>query len=133
MKLTDRQKQILSLAAAGLLAKECAHRLGITVRTVEAHRVQAIVQLGARNTIHAVAIAIRKGIIPLAAGMALGTVSFVPRLDIVTNYYHSARNVVPMEVVCVDEPFHLHPHDVPLAGGLRYCADKDDQPKRSYF
>jgi DNA-binding NarL/FixJ family response regulator len=64
MKLTERQKQILCLAASGMLAKECAYALGITVRTVEAHRVQAVLLLGAKNLTHAVAIAIRQGLIP---------------------------------------------------------------------
>jgi DNA-binding CsgD family transcriptional regulator len=35
--LTSRQAEVLRLAAAGLVAKEIARRLGISVRTVEGH------------------------------------------------------------------------------------------------
>jgi DNA-binding CsgD family transcriptional regulator len=133
MLLTDRQKQILNMAAEGWLAKECAHTLGITVRTVEAHRVQAIVQLGAKNTTHAVAIAIRKGIIPLVAGIALGVTCLFSRTDSVMDSVRGVERPVPMDEKCVDEPFHFQPHDTPWADGLRYCADQDDQPLRRNF
>jgi DNA-binding CsgD family transcriptional regulator len=35
--LTSRQAEVLRLAAAGLVAKEIARRLGISIRTVEGH------------------------------------------------------------------------------------------------
>jgi DNA-binding CsgD family transcriptional regulator len=130
MMLTNRQKQILNMAAEGWLAKECAYKLGITVRTVEAHRVQAIVQLGAKNTTHAVALAIRKGLIPLAAGLTLGVICLFSRTDSVMDSVRDAEKPVPVDELCVDDPFHLYPHDAPVAGGLRYCTDQDDQPAR---
>lgn len=125
MQLTERQKQILSLASSGMLAKECAHKLGVTVRTVEAHRVRAIVQLKARNTVHAVAIAIRHGLIPLVAGMTLGALCFVPSLDIMAGSVRSVINVsfrpLQVQAQCVDEPLHLYPRDE------RYCTEQTNQ------
>lgn len=122
VKLTERQKEILSLAASGLLAKQCAHVLGITVRTVEAHRVQAILLLGARNITHAVAIAIRKGIIPLVAGAALGLFCLSGPLKGVMGNYEGARKTYPLRDKCFDDAFHLYKHD------RRYCTDDIHKP-----
>jgi DNA-binding NarL/FixJ family response regulator len=36
--LTDREREVLSLIAEGLLNKQIADRLGIGVRTIETHR-----------------------------------------------------------------------------------------------
>jgi DNA-binding NarL/FixJ family response regulator len=36
--LTEREKQVLSLIAEGLLNKQIADKLGIGVRTIETHR-----------------------------------------------------------------------------------------------
>jgi FixJ family two-component response regulator len=47
--LTDRQKQVMELAAAGLSNKEIALRLGISPRTVENHRAWMMERMGARN------------------------------------------------------------------------------------
>lgn len=111
MNLTDRQKEILSLAASGMLAKECAHLLGLAVRTVEAHRVKAVTLLGAKNTTHAVAIAIRKGIIPVAALLS------GPELSIMSHGYREARAPAHrLTMDCLDDPLHSYPHD------RRYCS-----------
>jgi LuxR family transcriptional regulator, quorum-sensing system regulator BjaR1 len=61
--LTPRQTEILRWAAEGLLSREIADLLNISKRTVDVHIVDAIQNLGARNRTHAVAIALRKGII----------------------------------------------------------------------
>ena len=47
--LTSRQTEVLRLAAAGLVAKEIACRLGISVRTVEGHLGVMRQRTGTRN------------------------------------------------------------------------------------
>ncbi len=47
--LSERQRQVLELAAAGLSNKEIAERLGISFRTVEIHRSWMMERMGARN------------------------------------------------------------------------------------
>lgn len=57
--LTPRQREILDLAADGLLNKQIAYKLDITVATVKAHVSEAIRRLRAANRTHAVAICLR--------------------------------------------------------------------------
>lgn len=45
-KLTSREREIMSLACEGLLNKEIATRLKLSVRTVESHRGHAIQKIG---------------------------------------------------------------------------------------
>jgi two-component system response regulator FixJ len=47
--LSDRQRQVMELAAKGLLNKEIAQHLGISPRTVEIHRAWMMTRMGARN------------------------------------------------------------------------------------
>jgi len=47
--LSERQRQVLELAVAGLSNKEIAQRLGISFRTVEIHRAWMMERMGARN------------------------------------------------------------------------------------
>jgi two-component system response regulator FixJ len=47
--LTERQRQVMELAATGLSNKEIATRLGISPRTVEIHRAWMMERMGARN------------------------------------------------------------------------------------
>ena len=47
--LTERQRQVLDLAVAGLSNKEIAEHLGISFRTVENHRAWMMERMGARN------------------------------------------------------------------------------------
>ncbi len=63
--LSPRQREILSLAAQGLLDREIAERLQITGSTVRQHLCKIHHRLKARNTTHAVAIALEKHIIRL--------------------------------------------------------------------
>jgi two-component system response regulator FixJ len=47
--LTERQRQVMELAALGLSNKEIGKRLGISSRTVEVHRAWMMEKMGARN------------------------------------------------------------------------------------
>ncbi|WP_262027619.1 response regulator transcription factor [Microvirga sp. Mcv34] len=59
--LSEREKQILKLAADGAGSKETGSILGITDATVKVHRKSLYRKMGAKNAPHAVAIAFRKG------------------------------------------------------------------------
>ncbi len=61
--LTERQREILQLVAEGNSNKEIADRLGVTVKTVEAHRAQVTERLGIRDLPGLVRFAIRAGLI----------------------------------------------------------------------
>lgn len=61
--LSGRQAQILYLRSQGLERKEIAGQLGISEQTVMSHIKVAQKVLEARNSLHAVSIAIRSGYI----------------------------------------------------------------------
>lgn len=63
--ITPRQLQVLRLYANGLTSIEIAAELAISVRTVEEHLKGCRVELKAKNSVHAVALAMQKGIIKL--------------------------------------------------------------------
>ncbi len=63
--LTPREREILKLIAGGKQNKEIADLLGISVRTVQAHRTNLMDKLGAHDRTELVKYAIRKGIIDL--------------------------------------------------------------------
>jgi len=63
--LTDRQREVLQLAAEGLTSAEIARRLSISPRTAEAHRAQIMRKLGLSNQADLIRYAIRQGILPL--------------------------------------------------------------------
>lgn len=63
--ITPRQLQVLRLYANGLTSIEIAAELAISVRTVEQHLQGARRDLDAKNSVHAVALAMQKGIIKL--------------------------------------------------------------------
>ncbi len=48
-KLTDRERQIAGFLASGLLNRQIAERLGISMRTVETHRQTGFKKLGIKN------------------------------------------------------------------------------------
>lgn len=52
--LTQREREVLGLVAAGNLNKQIAATLGIAVRTVEVHRAHAREKLGAKTAAEAV-------------------------------------------------------------------------------
>jgi DNA-binding NarL/FixJ family response regulator len=61
--LTPRQREILQLAAEGHSSKEIAERLGLSYRTVEAHRAQVMERLGVHDLAGLVRFAVRVGLI----------------------------------------------------------------------
>ena len=63
VQLTARQREILRHIAQGHATKEIAHRLGISPKTVEAHRAQLMEHLGMRDIASLVRYAIRIGLI----------------------------------------------------------------------
>lgn len=63
--LTPREVEVLSLVARGLGNKEVGHQLGTAPGTVKAHVQSILSKLGAKDRTHAVAIAIRRGILHL--------------------------------------------------------------------
>jgi LuxR family quorum sensing-dependent transcriptional regulator len=63
LKLTVREREVLTWAAQGKSAHEIGEILKITRRTVDEHVQHAILKLGASNRTHAVAVALREEII----------------------------------------------------------------------
>jgi DNA-binding NarL/FixJ family response regulator len=61
-KLTRREKEILGYVARGLISKEIADKLRISVKTVETHRAHIIAKLNLHSTAELVKYAIQKGI-----------------------------------------------------------------------
>ncbi len=62
-ELTDRELEVLAIAAEGLTNKEIGRRLFISDRTVGIHLAHAMDRLGARNRLEAVQIAQRRGLL----------------------------------------------------------------------
>ncbi len=61
--LTQREREVLRLLADGLRTEEIGRRLFLSPATVKVHVVKALHKLGARTRSHAVATALRTGII----------------------------------------------------------------------
>lgn len=61
--LTDREREIVALVAEGLTNREIAQRLGVSVRTVETHRANAMRKLHLRTTAELALYAGRAGLI----------------------------------------------------------------------
>ncbi len=61
--LTPRQREILQLVAEGNTSKEIAERLGLSFKTVEAHRAQIMERLGVRDLAGLVRFAVRVGLV----------------------------------------------------------------------
>ena len=61
--LTDREIQVVRLIAEGLINREIAERLGISVKTVDTHRGNIMEKLNVHNTAELIKYAIRKGIV----------------------------------------------------------------------
>ena len=61
--LTPRQREVLQLLAEGKAAKEIAHVLGISVKTVEFHKAAIMDELGLRSTAQMTRYALEHGIV----------------------------------------------------------------------
>jgi DNA-binding NarL/FixJ family response regulator len=61
--LTDRERQVLSVAAQGLTARQIGSRLGLRERTVTTHLSRIYKKLGAAGRLHAIDRATRSGLI----------------------------------------------------------------------
>ena len=64
-ELTQRELEVLALIREGCRNKQVARRLGISETTVNFHIRNLVQKLGANDRAHAVAIAIRRGLVPL--------------------------------------------------------------------
>ena len=62
--LTARQREILQLIAEGRTNRQIAEVIGVTVKTVEAHRAQLMERLDIRDVPGLVRLAIRAGLVP---------------------------------------------------------------------
>lgn len=69
--LSERQIEVLGLAALGWTDSEIAQRLYISVHTARAHLQAIRERMGARNTTHAVAMALAAGVIEVDAHSAI--------------------------------------------------------------
>ncbi len=61
--ITRRQRQILQMLADGMTTEKAAKKLGLSSETVRTHAKAALPRLGATDRAHAVAIALRGGLI----------------------------------------------------------------------
>jgi len=61
--LTDRQREVLRLVVAGKSAKEIAHALDISPRTVEFHKYRLMESLGLKSNAELIHFAIKNGIV----------------------------------------------------------------------
>lgn len=61
--LTPRQRQILQFVTKGVHAKEIAHRLGLSRKTVDAHRAQIMARLRVDDLPSLIRLAIREGLV----------------------------------------------------------------------
>jgi FixJ family two-component response regulator len=63
-RLTPRERGVLEFVASGLSNRVIATRLGISNRTVEVHRTNAIAKMAANNSAEAVRMALQAGMFP---------------------------------------------------------------------
>jgi DNA-binding NarL/FixJ family response regulator len=63
IKLTDREREVLVVAAEGLTARQIATRLGVRERTVTTHLARIYGKLGVGNRLAAIRLATRSGLV----------------------------------------------------------------------
>jgi DNA-binding NarL/FixJ family response regulator len=63
--LTNREREILPLAARGLSSSEIGRQLNISPRTVEVHRSRILHKLGLQNQAELIRFALQRGILPI--------------------------------------------------------------------
>jgi DNA-binding CsgD family transcriptional regulator len=73
--LTARERDVLAGAADGETAEQTGARLYLSSETVKSYRKRAIAKLGAKNGTHAVALALRTGLLPLRRPVAMHAVT----------------------------------------------------------
>lgn len=64
--LTEREREVLGLVGSGLSTREISGRLVISPKTVENHKQRIFDKLGVQSQAHAVAVAMRAGLLGLA-------------------------------------------------------------------
>lgn len=64
-RLTEREREVLSVAAEGLTAKEIADRLGVRERTVTTHLARIYGKLGVTSRLAALRVAARSGLVSI--------------------------------------------------------------------
>jgi DNA-binding NarL/FixJ family response regulator len=64
-ELSDREREVLDLVAAGKSNKQIAKALGIADGTVKVHVANILAKLGAQGRSEAVAVAVRRGLVRL--------------------------------------------------------------------
>ncbi len=62
-QLTPRQREVVQLVAEGLSAKQIAHRLTISTKTVEFHKAAVMQQLGLKSTAELIRFAVETGVV----------------------------------------------------------------------
>jgi DNA-binding NarL/FixJ family response regulator len=63
--LTNREREVLQMAAEGMSTSEIAKRLSISPRTAELHRGRMMNKLGLRNQTELIRYALKRGILPM--------------------------------------------------------------------
>lgn len=64
-RLTDREREVLAVAAEGLTAREIADRLGVRERTVTTHLARIYGKLGVTSRLGALRVAARSGLVSM--------------------------------------------------------------------
>jgi DNA-binding NarL/FixJ family response regulator len=67
VKLTEREREVLSVAAEGLTAREIATRLGVRERTVTTHLARIYGKLGVGSRLAAIRLAAQSGLVSVGA------------------------------------------------------------------
>ena len=63
VNFTPREKEIISMCCAGLISKEIAARMDISLRTVENHKAHIFRKLGINNSVELVRYAVKHGLL----------------------------------------------------------------------
>jgi len=64
-RLTDREREVLTIAAEGLTAREIADRLGVRERTITTHLARIYGKLGVTSRLGALRVAARSGLVSI--------------------------------------------------------------------
>jgi DNA-binding NarL/FixJ family response regulator len=63
LRLTEREREVLTVAAEGLTARQIADRLGVRERTITTHLARIYGKLGVGNRLAAIRMAARSGLV----------------------------------------------------------------------